>query len=148
MLAESNARRFVSRGIETSPMADPRVLSIGADHPAAAYVSGIEGNRISLNAIHARAPPHRHAGLARAIDQHLMQPGSANADSPSLGKRSPNRHAGAVKPNTAERERLPDAVQSYTQAPQRTQRTGHQSFAARFVDGWPRGIGHCHVETL
>jgi hypothetical protein len=92
-------------------------------------------------------PAKRNASRAGLLDQLLVQHGPPHAYALTGGKVRLDFCPVSEKANPAEGVTL-TLIHFNTQAAERSERVGHESFAARFVDGRLRAIRNNHVESL
>ena len=75
----SSCARLFASGIETSPIPDTRVETVGTDDPTGTNRHIVEQNGVRSDSGHTRFKTAVNASFARAIEQQSMQPGSADA---------------------------------------------------------------------
>ena len=75
----SSCARLFASGIETSPIPDTRVETVGTDDPTGTNRHIVEQNGVRSDSGHTRFKTAVNANVKRAIKQQAMQSGSADA---------------------------------------------------------------------
>jgi hypothetical protein len=124
-----------------------RILSVGADDPAAANRFSVHHDLSIARTRDSDSPPGAYSEFFGVMVQCSMKQYTANANSASSGKISLDYAFPSYKLDAAEAARFA-IFKRHTQFAQSVEPVGHESFAARLIDGAASTIGHDHIESV